>query len=277
VIFDYQGSLTGELISHRYVRPYGARFRLLRSAEAWIDRSADAIVTSCAQARDQILASFPIDPSRVSVVEDGIDTEAFQPAVAAAPARQALGIPAERRVIVYLGLLTPYQGVECLIQAMPRVLARVPQAHLLLLGWPDEQRYRDMAAAAGVGERVTLAGKVEYARSAELLAAGEVAVAPKLSTSESNGKLRHYMACGLPTVAFDLPMNREVLGDLGIYAGAQNSEALAAALVTALSDRSRSAAIGRELRAAAVRDHGWWRAAEKLERVYERQLEGRGP
>jgi glycosyltransferase involved in cell wall biosynthesis len=187
VIFDYQGSLTGELISHRYLRPRSPHHRLLGRAEGWIDCSADAIVTSCRQARDQILAAFPVDPTRVTVVEDGVDAEAFRPAPSPAPARAALGIPPDRRVIAFLGLLTPYQGVDCLIQAMPRVLDRVPEAHLLLMGWPNVEHYRAMAAAAGVGERVTLTGRADYGRSAELLAAGEVAVAPKLATSESNG------------------------------------------------------------------------------------------
>jgi glycosyltransferase involved in cell wall biosynthesis len=80
------------------------------------------------------------------------------------------------------------------------------------------------------------------------------------------------MACGLPTVAFDLPMNREVLGPLGIYAAEQSSEALADALVAALADPVYSAALGRQLRAAALRDHTWSLAAEKLERVYEQVL-----
>ena len=74
--------------------------------------------------------------------------------------RGQLGIPGDRDVIGYLGILTEYQGIDCLIEAMPSVVAAHPRAHLMLLGWPNVERYRALAESLGVGERVTFAGQV---------------------------------------------------------------------------------------------------------------------
>ena len=44
-----------------------------------------------------------------------------------------------------------------------------------------------------------------------------------ISRTEGLGKLLNYMAMGLPTVAFDVPVAREYLGDLGLYAETGNA------------------------------------------------------
>src|SRR5262249_6564595 len=147
-------------------------------------------------------------------------------------------------VIGYLGILTEYQGTDCLIRALPAVLQEIPEAHLLLLGWPNVDRYRGLAQTLGVAHRVTFAGQVEYALAPRYLAAADVAVAPKMVTTESNQKVHGYMACALATVAFDLPVNREILGDLGVYADELTSASLAGALVRALAAQDASRELG---------------------------------
>jgi glycosyltransferase involved in cell wall biosynthesis len=83
---------------------------------------------------------------------------------------------------------------------------------------------------------VTFTGAVRYEQAPAYLALGDVAVAPKLSLTEGNGKLLNYIAMGLPTVAFDTSVSREILGDLGIYAPAGDWTALATELERTLRD-----------------------------------------
>jgi glycosyltransferase involved in cell wall biosynthesis len=242
--------------------------------EARIDNAADAILPSSAQAADELARAFPGTRDRVEVVSDGVNAAVFRPMPCREEMRRRLGIPVERAVIGYLGILTEYQGIDCLIGAMPDVIRHVPDAHLLLLGWPNVERYRALAEEMGVGGRVTLAGQVAHAEAPRFLAAADVAAAPKLVTTESNLKVRDYMACALPTVVFDLPVNREILGDLGIYAAERTSESLAAALVEALSDRAGWQSLGARCRELAVRDYSWASAARRITRVYDRLVSG---
>ena len=106
------------------------------------------------------------------------------------------------------------------------------------------------------------------------LALGDMAVAPKLSLTESAGKLLNYMAVGLPTVAFDTPVAREYLGHSGILAERGNAESLADRLLEILIDPDLGRAIGQRLRQRAIEQFEWRQSAHIILDAYA-QLTGR--
>jgi len=71
-------------------------------------------------------------------------------------------------------------------------------------------------------------------------------------------------------VAFDTPVHREYLGDLGFYAPAADVAGLARALTLALSDRPAAQARGAQLRTRAMQQYTWPHAAAAIEEVYRR-------
>jgi glycosyltransferase involved in cell wall biosynthesis len=172
-------------------------------------------------------------------------------------------------VIVYLGLLAEYQGLSLLLRAAQRVLKAEPDVYFLLLGYPGQAHYGAQAAALGIDARVLLPGRVPYEQAPDYLALGTVAVAPKLSATEGNGKVLNYMAMALPIVAFDAPVNRELLGDLGLYAPHGDPDALGDALLAALRAGDAAQARGQALRARAAH-LSWETAAARLDAVYRR-------
>ena len=74
------------------------------------------------------------------------------------------------------------------------------------MGYPNVESYQMAAHAWGVDDRVTFTGRVPFANAPYYLAAADIAVAPKLSTSEGSGKLLNYMAMAQPIVAYDLSL-----------------------------------------------------------------------
>src|SRR5262249_24328379 len=123
---------------------------------------------------------------RVLPLPDGVDPEVFRPGVPADDLRRTLGLEG-KRVVVFLGVLTPYQGVDDLVAAWPAVVAAAPDAHLLLMGYPNEGRYREVVAGAGLTGSVTVTGRIDYHEAPRYLALGDVAVSPKRSATEANG------------------------------------------------------------------------------------------
>ncbi len=121
-------------------------------------------------------------------------------------------------MIVYLGLLAEYQGTTHLLQVMQQMRELRPDVYLLLMGFPGVDFYQAKAAELGVSDRVIFTGRVPYEEAPQHIALGEVAVAPKLSLTESAGKLLNYMAAALPTVAYDTQVAREYLGTAGCFA-----------------------------------------------------------
>jgi glycosyltransferase involved in cell wall biosynthesis len=273
LLFDFQGSLTGEMTDHHFLNPDGPWYPWMRLLELRIDRMADVIITSSQHGATLLEQDFNCSAHCIHPLPDCVDTDFLRPGVIdgreVAACREGLGIPAGRPVVVYLGLLADYQGIPLLLQAARILERRRMDAHFLVMGFPDVPRYRAMAADLGVAGRITFTGKVAYEEIPALLALGDVAVAPKRSATEGCGKILNYMAMGLPTVAFDTPVSREYMGALGVYAGQTGDPlALADAIAGLLDDAERRAEVGQKLRARVAEHFSWERAGRQLTSIY---------
>lgn len=280
LVFDFQGSMTSEMIDHRFLSGKDSRlYRPLYRLEAWINCQADALITSSRNAAELLLGDFAFPPERLHTVIDGINTERFQPptpSLAWAAERERLraemGIPPGHKVVVYLGVLAPYQGVDALLEAAQLLLPSMPDVHFLIMGYPGVDRYGALAERLGVADHVSLPGRIIYRDSHQYLALGDVAVAPKMSETEGSGKIPQYMAMGLPVVTFDTPVAREYLGELGIYARFGSVSDLAAKLRLALEQRAWAQRLGRQGRERAVREFASDRAGPEIEAIYVEAL-----
>lgn len=278
LVADYQGSMTSEMVDHHFLNPDGMWYRWWRLLEMRIDQLADVIVTSTTQAAQILERDFDCDSARVRPLPDSVNVNFFRPDVLTpdevAAQRAALGLPLNKPVVVYLGLLSDYQGIPHLLRAARILQDRGAEAYFLVGGFPSVQRYRQMAADLGVGERVIFRGKIPREDTPAHLALGDIAIAPKLSATEGCGKILEYMAMELPTVAFDAPQNREYLGTLGAYAGRDGDPAaLADSIAGFLDDPQRRAELGRKLRERVARHFSWDRAGRHLLTIYRSVLE----
>ncbi len=275
LILDYQGSMTSEMLDHGFIRRTNPLFVPLARLERMLNRAADAVMTSTHNAANLLRRDRSVPEERLFTIADGVDTERFRPydgspewAAQRAELRAQLGIPPDRRIVVYIGLLAPYQGTNLLLEVAQQMCQRHPDLHFLIMGHPDPQSYRNLAASLGIADHVTLPGRIIYRDLHSYLALGEVAVAPKMSLTEGNGKIGNYMAMGLPTVAFDTPVNREILGPYGFYAKLGNAADFAAQLELALTNRELAAERAAGARARAVAELSWERAAIAIEAIY---------
>lgn len=279
LVFDFQGSMTGEMLDHGFLRRGSIMYHPWRLLETTINRMADAIITSTGNSASLLMKRFGCPAHKVFTIPDCVNTDVFVPRwLLDCPngqedelnaLRRRLGVPVGYRVVVYIGLLQEYQGISHLLRAAREVSERHLDVHFLIMGYPGLERYRNMADALGISNRVTFTGRVPYQEAPQHLALGDVAVSPKMSETEGNGKLLNYMAMGLPTVVFDTPVSREILGDLGIYAPLGDHHALARELEAVLYHESAGRALGEQLRARAVSIFSWIRGGKLIQEVYE--------
>ncbi len=276
LVFDFQGSLTSEMVDHRFLREGGPFFGPMRRLEELINRLPAAIITSTQHAADLCVAEYGCRPEIIHPVPDAVNADVFRPGLLSEAERrvrkEALGIPAERRVVVYLGLLAEYQGTDLLVRAAARLLAHRPDVHFLIMGYPGRHRYQHLAEQLGIADHITLTGRIPYEQAPEALALGDIAVAPKLSATEGSGKLLNYMAMALPTAAFDTPVSREYLGEDGVYAPRGNVDGFAAAMRQLLDNPDQATARGRRLRQRAIAKYSWDEAGQRLVEIYERVM-----
>jgi glycosyltransferase involved in cell wall biosynthesis len=249
---DLQGSLAGESAEHRFVREGSLPHRWLLRIERNLERNS----------RGTIFRN-PTAPGTGIELEDGVDPRLFRPLCPDPRLRETLGIPPDRRLIVYLGVLSEQQGTSILLRAA-RLLREDTALHWLVMGYPGVSRWRGEAKDLGIGDRVTFTGAIPYTEVSRYLALGAVAVAPKISRHEGDQKVLCYMSCGLPTVAFDSPVNRRMLGPLGIYPPWPTPEGLAEGIREALELNGAGLRLGVALRARAADRFSWEKAAEPL-------------
>lgn len=278
LVFDFQGSLIGEMLDHHFIRKDSLSYRFFRWLEYRIDRAPSVILTSSRHAVNLLQQAFHVPRGRIHPTPDCVDAVTFDPETVDQATRdllaKALGLPRDKQIIVYVGLLTPYQGIDLLLQALQRLVKQRDDFHLLLMGFPTPA-YRALVEKLGLTSFVTFTEKVPYDTLPGYLALGDLAVAPKLSTTEGLGKILNYMSMALPTVAFATPVSQEYLGQLGIYAAESNAEALAAAIETGLDmPPGERSSLGKQLRSNAENNFSWQKTGRELENVYAAVLAG---
>ena len=275
LVFDFQGSLTAEMVDHKFLNPEGFVYPWVHRLEKFICRTMpDAILTSSLQASQLLQTEFGVAQELIFPLPDCADTVRFDPVEIDEAKREALrqrfDIPLDHTVVAYLGLLTDYQGIPHLIEAAAQLKHAGEKVHFLVMGYPSVRHYKRLAEQRGLNGVMTFTGKVQYRDAALYLSLGDIAVAPKMSTTEGSGKLLNYMAMAQPVVAYDTPVHREYLGELGVYVPPGDVAAFGRCIAQLARDAQRRACLGRKLRQRAVREYSWRRAGERIEKIYLR-------
>lgn len=169
------------------------------------------------------------------------------------------------RRVVWLGHMVERQGVHCLVEALAMLASRGTEFQAEFVGrGPEEGAIRAAVERLGLGTRVHFHGYVEdHKKVDQILAGASVAVAPYDTTGSSftryadPGKLKSYLAAGLPIVTTDVPPNaHEVAERGGGEVVAFEAGAIAAAIDRALADPD----VWRRRRASALSlayDYDW--------------------
>lgn len=269
MVADLQGSLTEEILDHEFIPRWPWLVGLVRWIEKNVNKMPRHLITSASRLTQLVTEKFGM--TDVSTIGDGVDLDVFYRRSEDLELKAELGIGVKDKVAVFIGVLASYQGIDLLLEAAAIVLKKVHTAKFLILGFP-EQAYREKAISMGLGEHVIFTGKIAYADAPRYLSLGDVAVSPKISSSEANLKLFTYMAMGLPSIVFDNSVNREILGDLGVYAKNGEVHAFAQRLVELLTDTARARKLGEDSYQKASSEYSWDAVGHRLQEVYERYV-----
>ncbi|HEU5321072.1 MAG TPA: glycosyltransferase family 4 protein, partial [Methylomirabilota bacterium] len=222
-------------------------------------RGADHILVVVQEALERV-RDLGVPAARLSVVANTPLPERFAGLEARAREAEAASPTFD---LVYLGFLDAARGVDTAIAAMPAVVARVPDARLVVVGsGGDEARLRGLAAASGAGGHIRFAGWVPHEAAYEWIARSAVGLVPHRATpswmTTIPNKLFDYMALAKPVVASDArPVRRIVETEAcGLVFPSGDAEALAAQVVR-LRDAALRHRLGDNGRAAVRARYNW--------------------
>lgn len=177
-------------------------------------RRAD-FVTAKSEYLVERLVELGVPKARMEKVFWGVDKDLFRPGDANRCKRE-LGLPEESPVIFSPRILKPFYRTDVLVQALPDVLARFPNARLVISEYEADPTYRteikDLARKLGIAGAVVFAGSIPHNRMPEYYNAADVAVGIPPSDGFPQ-TVFEAMACGTPNVVARLTRYEEVLTD----------------------------------------------------------------
>ena len=281
VIYEIRAFWEDAAVGNGTGREGSARYHLTRQLETRAVRSADAVAVICEGLRRDLVARG-IDPAKIIVSPNGVDMELFgDPLPRDAALAAALGI-GDGPVIGYIGSFYDYEGLDDLIAAMPALVARVPDARLLLVGGgPMSDALAAQAAASPAAARIHFVGRVPHNVVERYYSIIDVLAYPRklmrLTDLVTPLKPLEAMAQGKLVAASDVGGHRELIDDgvTGTLFAPDSPPAIAAALAALLEDRS-----GWDARRAAARlyvelHRNWSSNILRYEPVYHSLLQSR--
>ena len=262
----------------------GGGYRISSWVEHTAVNAADAVIAVSSGMREDVLKVYPtLDPNRVHVVRNGIDTAVWYPAepLPDESVLADLGVDRSRPIVAFVGRITRQKGVAHLLAAAHDF---DPEVQLVLCaGAPDTPEIAAEVSAA-VAELSAARGGVFWVREMlpigkirEILSAAVVFVCP--SVYEPLGIVNlEAMACGTAVVASDVGGIPEVVaegatGSLVHYdpddaVGYQSR--LAAAVNALVADPSRAERYGQSGRQRCIAEFSWAQIAQQTLEIYQK-------
>ncbi|MBP6084109.1 MAG: glycosyltransferase family 4 protein [Candidatus Planktophila sp.] len=185
-------------------------------------------------------------------IAPGIDTAHFIPQPDGMQKRKELGLQ-DKKIIISVGRLVHRKGQDKLIEAMPEVLRKIPNAHLLIVGeGPYKNHLEKLVNKLSLKENITFAGRIMYDRLPSYLSAADLFAMPSRSRFfglEVEGLGIVYLeasACGIPVLAGNSGGAPDAVleGVTGFCVDGTNVAEIASAVIEICSDAERASHMG---------------------------------
>ena len=244
VVYEVRAFWEDAAVDHGTTSEGSLRYRLTRRLETHALKSANHVFTICEGLRGDIVARG-VAFDKVTVIPNAVDIDSFSVGGAPDEALAArLGL-AGCSVVGFIGSFYAYEGLDLLLDALPRLLRQRPELRLLLVGGgPQEAALRAQVARLGVADRVVFTGRVPHAEVQRYYDLVDVLAYPRhsmrLTELVTPLKPLEAMAQGRLLVASDVGGHRELIrdGETGFLFRAGNADALADAVERVLQQRA---------------------------------------
>lgn len=249
-LYDMHSSLPQQLSNFQRFDwgPVVAAFR-------WLERlaleRADGVIAICPDLYEHVRSVGFGGP--LAMIENSLDFD--PPAVSEAEVRELrarLGVD-DAPVVLYTGTLQPYQGLDLLVRAAPRVARSVPRIRFVIVGGTSAQVARLRAAASdrGVDDRFTVIPAVAPTEVFRFQKLADILVTCRTRGTNTPLKLYQYLRTGRPIVATAIRSHTQVLDDACAELVEPSESGIAAGLARVLLDVDRARDLARGARNVA--------------------------
>jgi glycosyltransferase involved in cell wall biosynthesis len=260
------------------VKRYAAAERWFASwQERWLSRRAHA-VTVASRTLEARTRDLGVSPSRVFYLPNGPHPayRAYSCSkVERRRVRTQLGI-GNAPMGLYIGHITYDSEVDLILDALPAIIARIPEFRVVIIGEGEGlNTLKKKAELCDITDRLIFTGWVDQLRAAALVASADVTLYPyrdvMINRAKSPSKVTAYMAMGRPVVASAVGEAVVYLdeGRAGVLVEPGNARALAEGVIAVIQNPEWSKELGERARRRIWEHFDWSSRATTIEKAYE--------
>ena len=245
---------------------FGLKGPLLGALKSFVLKRC-AAVNVVSNAMAETVTGYGIDQKRINVIPMGVDLKnSFIP-----------GEPAKiPKSLLFVGRFAEKKGLLYLIDALPAVLGKHPDARLTIVGHgPLEGAVKNRIAALGIQHAVTIAGAVENTKLPKIYQSCEIVVFPSIVDDSGDTEgfglvMVEAMGCGCAVIASDLPVIHDTVidGQTGLLTPQKNSPLLAEKIICLLDDPEKRQKLALQATNYVLERYDWTTASKKYAAVF---------
>ena len=242
-----------------------------RIIEREVYRNVDKIVTITPKLSEYVV-KMGANRERVELLFTGVDTDKFNPNVNITALRQKLNLNSDCRVIVFIGTLFDFVGIDQYIEQFSSVVREIPEAKLIIVGGGYLlEKLKKFVADLGLNDNVVLTGFQPYETMPQYINLADICINPfEINDTTRDimpGKILQYLACGKPVLATPLLGMKAIIPNEDYGVIYSDIDDFAENTVKLLRDDKKRRGVGEKGLAYVKKNHDWSEIAYKLEGI----------
>ncbi len=199
--------------------PYPPLRPITRFLEKKVYSMVDAILALTPKLSRYVI-DLGAEQAKVQLLLPGVDTTMFRPGLELTDIRQKWNLDEKDQIIVFIGTLFEFSGLDAFIRQFPEVVKQIQEAKLLIVGdGPQRRKLEGIITGLGLQERVIITGFQPYQTMPKYINLATICINPFIYTKATKDiiptKVLQYLACGKAVIATSLPGMRDVLPSEG--------------------------------------------------------------
>jgi glycosyltransferase involved in cell wall biosynthesis len=250
--------------------------KIIKKLERYNYKSSDHLICVAPKIKERIVNHYNIFNEKISVILNGVNSDRM-PIINSRKAKKAIGINPEIKVIGFVGHFFPWDGIEYLIEAAPKIIEETKKVKFLIIGhgkWGDH--LPELVSRRGLTDYFIFTGKIAWEKLYLYVNAFDVATAPysnsiNMESGRSSLKILEYFACNKPVVASHTVVIPEIVDIddrcLGKTVKPEDSGELAQAILFFLKNKEKAKNIGNHARAYVLKERSWKVVARRTNNI----------
>ena len=267
--------ILNQLVSYKALRP------ITRLLEKKVYSRADMILT-LTPGLSKYVAELGADESKIRLLLMPVDTNIFYPQPPPDELRRKWGLSSDDRIVLFMGTLFDFSGLDALIPQFPEILKKVPEAKLLIVGdGPQRPKLDALISDLELQGSVIITGFEPYETMPQYINLASICINTFLITGATRdifpGKTVQFLACGKPFIATALPGMIAVVAGEGqgvIYVN--DADEMATEIISLLGSDTSRQQLGQAGLDYVKQVHGYDKIAYQLEQRIKEVREDKG-